>query len=387
MIILCKNIIQVLKQGGILLWLYLLVLLFSIHSIGVYCTILFSIVALGYLFDKRYNDAKTLWILLFSLLYVVILLLSGNVGSYAELIGYAISPYAFYRFGKFVVDKYASSGLLVTFGLLTIFVFALNLYASTIQDITSNGFMNLSRALETEGRESEMNATLLGLNASLGFMGLATCFAYPKFYRNATAITFMLMSVMSIVVVLHLVNRTGIVVLAAVTLVAMAHILRKHKGRILLALLVVFLILGYCIQSGLLNDDLFMAYAERNEETDLTSGGDRFWRWGEAIHHMFVYPLGWSTMRIKDYYVHNLWLDVARVAGIFPFLCLMIATILSVKDLIKIYKAIPTILTTMLIAIYLCFFISSMVEPVVEGLPIYFYLFCMVWGMNARVLN
>lgn len=387
MIILCKNILQVLKQGGILLWLYLLVLLFSIHGIGVYCTILFSIVALVYLYDKRYNDAKTLWLLLFSILYVVILFLSGNVGSYAELIGYAISPYAFYRFGKFAVDKYAASGLLGTFVLLTIFVFALNLYASTIQDINSNGFMNLTRALETEGRESAMNATLLGLNASLGFMGLATCFAYPKFYRNVTAILFILMSVMSLVVVLHLVNRTGIVVLVAVTLVAMTHMLRKHKGRMLVAMFAVFLILGYCLQSGLLNEDLFMAYAERNEETDIASGGDRFWRWGEAIHHMFAYPLGWSTMRIKDYYVHNLWLDVARVAGIIPFLCLMIATILSVKDVFKIYKAIPTILTTMLIVIYLCFFISSMVEPVIEGFPLYFYLFCMVWGMNARIIH
>ena len=362
-------------------------LLFSIHGIGVYCTILFSIVALVYLYDKRYNDAKTLWLLLFSILYVVILFLSGNVGSYAELIGYAISPYAFYRFGKFAVDKFAPVDLLETFVLLTIFVFALNLYASTIQDINSNGFMNLTRALETEGRESAMNATLLGLNASLGFMGLATCFAYPKFYRNVTAILFMLMSVMSLVVVLHLVNRTGIVVLVAVTLVAMMHMLRKHKGRMFVAIFVIFLILGYCFQSGLLNEDLFMAYAERNEETDIASGGDRFWRWGEAIHHMFAYPLGWSTMRIKDYYVHNLWLDVARVAGIFPFICLMIATILSVKDVFKIYKAIPTILTTMLIVIYLCFFISSMVEPVIEGFPLYFYLFCMVWGMNARIIH
>lgn len=383
----CRDIYQLLKNGGALIWLYFITLYFSIHRFGIYCVVLLGVCAIIYTFKKRYIDKKIVWIALFSCFYVTTLLLSGNVPSYSELIGYAILPYAFYRFGKYMCDKCTTSEQLVLFLLLTMIIFCLNLYISTIYDIISNGFMNLERALETEGREKEMNATLLGLNASLGFAGLVTCFAYEKFYLKVSGVLFLLLSILSLVVVLHLVNRTGLVVIAATTLVVMIHILRKYRGRVVIALLLVLGALFYCIDSGILSEDLFMAYEARNEVTDISSGGDRFWRWGKAIHQMFVYPFGWSTMYIKDYYVHNMWLDVARVAGILPFFCVLIATFLSGKDVYKIYKSIPSVLTTLLLSLYFCCFISAMVEPVIEGLPIYFYIFCMLWGINARLVQ
>ena len=134
--------------------------------------------------------------------------------------------------------------------------------------------------------------------------------------------------------------------------------------------------------SGLLSD-IFSAY----EDKSLTSGGDiatassRTGRWSLAFNNMFTYPLGWGNGSYRLYYAHNLWLDVDRVAGIIPFALLLYLTCSSIFKLYLLIKTGNQTIVPIILAFYTAIILSCLVEPVIEGLAMYFFIYMFFVGM------
>ena len=120
---------------------------------------------------------------------------------------------------------------------------------------------------------------------------------------------------------------------------------------------------------------------EQVEGGSLIDFGNRGWRWIDSIQRIITDPFGWSGKTTYNY-AHNLWLDVAMLCGIIPFTFLVLATMRSVRLLISLKSLKKDPIVASMIALYVCFFLTSFVEPVMIGFDVYFYLFCMLWGMQ-----
>ena len=358
-------------------------------NITIYAVLLFSICVLLYVPVTKYIDTTAILISFFSFTYCLIQLFH-DVISWANLISYLICPILFYFWGKFVVDKTNGNlNKLITFWGISILLFSVILYISTAQDIILNGFINTSRTFQIWGAVSgaeSLSATLYGLNASLGLVGLAFYFTKYK-TRELIKYIFLLLSILSLITVIHLINRTGIVILV---LCFVTVTLYRYNGNIfrLLALcsiiVIIFLIL---IQLQVINQDISDAYIIRDDGIgSVNTAGGRLEKWIIGLYNIFKYPFGWEYSSIKFGYAHNLWIDIARIGGIIPFTLFFIASIYSFNTLCKLLKYREKNITPLILGLNICFFLSSFVEPVIEAMPLYFYLYIMLWGIQHQMI-
>jgi hypothetical protein len=109
----------------------------------------------------------------------------------------------------------------------------------------------------------------------------------------------------------------------------------------------------------------------------------RFSAWSSAFAGIFVNPLGGKLTNIHLDYAHNLWLDVGWSTGIIPFILLIVFTIITIVNYVKIIKNrsvsqyLRILITTMLTG----FLFTFMVEPILEGNYRLFSAFCFYSGM------
>lgn len=89
-----------------------------------------------------------------------------------------------------------------------------------------------------------------------------------------------------------------------------------------------------------------------------------------AIRQLFTYPMGGYQMYLAGMqYAHNIWLDTANAAGLIPFTALVLYTLLSVYDLMKLlFKTnISQEIKYAMSGIYVAFFLYYMIEPALEA--------------------
>lgn len=99
---------------------------------------------------------------------------------------------------------------------------------------------------------------------------------------------------------------------------------------------------------------------------------------------VFVNPFGWTPVGYR--YAHNLWLDIARVAGLLAFIPFLSATILHVKTLLHLLQLkTKTNFVIIIISINAAMLLSSFVEPVIEGSLLFFCLLMMIWGITKTI--
>lgn len=379
-----------LKGGMLLQIMFCIVMLVSIWTnITIYTILLFSICILLYVPILKYLDKTAIFISLFSLTYCLIQLFH-DVISWANLISYFMCPTLFYCFGKYIVVKANGDvNKLTTFLCVSILLFSIVLYISAAQDIIHNGFVNISRTFHIWGSASEaggLSATLYGLNASLGLVGLPFYFAQPKINKTIKYI-FLLLTILSLITVIHLVNRTGIVVLILCFVVVAFYRSNGNIFRFLILCAIIAIITLILTQLNVINTDVFDAYLMRDDDVGaVNTAGGRLDKWVIGFHNIFRYPFGWEFTSIKYGYAHNLWIDIARISGIIPFTLFLIATILAFNTLRKLLKYRELILLPLLLGLNVCFFFSSFVEPVIEAMPLYFYLYIMLWGIQNQLL-
>lgn len=105
-----------------------------------------------------------------------------------------------------------------------------------------------------------------------------------------------------------------------------------------------------------------------------------------GISDLFMYPFGG---RRSQMYRHNMWLDVGRVAGIFPSIFLVAYTIITAMSAYKLFinKSLKTKSRYLILSVYIGVNINCFFEPVIEGFANFFFTFCIINGMTDALLR
>lgn len=161
----------------------------------------------------------------------------------------------------------------------------------------------------------------------------------------------------------------------------------------LLVLLIVayqldFLSLRTTIEQTYLYHRLFSEYA--------VSTGSSFWetgRWNTKLKYLMEipqYPFGGGLMRKEiRFYAHDIWLDALDEGGILALLLMTVYTIrLGTRTITLVRrKHIPWQDKMLVFCVTVVFLAQCLVEPVVQGSPVFFCAGCMIDGMIARYLQ
>lgn len=364
---------------------YVLMLGTSIHPGNIYLILIFCLVASIYVPFTKIKDGINIWIILFSIIYALVVHLVISVESYALLISYIISPIIFYLCGRYFVTCYNSASQIITFLVISIALLCSMTYYFTVVDIQDVGIVNITRVFEDD--KNALAATLYGLAVSLGFAGV-TVFFLNKEIGKLNSILLLSCLLLSVLAVVHLVNRTGLAVLLGCFAVCILYSLKGQKGKAFAGIIVVVAIVLYLFINGFIDEKVIDAYISRDSGGGAISGaGGRSFRWLDAIQKLWIYPTGWyNDVFTYRAYVHNLWLDIARVSGVFAFLCFMIVTIRALINLLDLMRNTKSnALVLLIVTLNASFFLSSFVEPVIEGFPLYFYMYLLLWGIQKQV--
>lgn len=82
------------------------------------------------------------------------------------------------------------------------------------------------------------------------------------------------------------------------------------------------------------------------------------------------------------FYFHNMWLDVGRVSGVFPFLFLLLYSVLATYHVLMIFlnKNYNITIRYLFLSLYLGIQINFFTEPIMEGAISFFLAFCFLSG-------
>lgn len=350
-----------------------------ISILSIFCLLVLLIIPFN-----RYIDTLGVLLLAFTGCFTVIGLLSGFVDSLSAAIAYFIPSIFFYCFGKYIVDILESDEQFFVVILAAIALYSYELYMTTIESAISTGsLVNTSRLFYIDGDEGrKLTATLVGLGVSLGFTGLPMSILYKgkKIVRGVFFIVFLL----SLLTTIHLVNRTGLVICVLTLVITLMYYYGTDIRQLLVTLILSLTIYWILQKLGIINQEIFDAYSARSE-ADIFTGGGRTEKWGNAMRQLLVSPFGWAENSGKtDVFVHNMWLDIAKVTGIIPFILICLCTLSSFNIIGKLIHVKHDLLVAMLISLNVCFFCSCFVEPVYGGL--HFFLYVMLWGIQKQYL-
>lgn len=367
------------KLSYLFLACFLLVLLLISNRFG-FITLLgiWAIMVLLFIPLKQYIDKTSLLILAFSCLYMVFGVLTKNIKSIIDMLSAALPMLPFYLFGKCIGREFNEKVLLkyIAFILLS---YSLEIFATIILKIVESGqFYNSSREFYLLGDPNRMlSATLVGLRLGCGIIGIPLSFSLYKFSKSLGNL-YLLIGLLSFVSTIYLVNRTAIVILVIVSTLNIYY-WRGKKSIFVIVLLLFGAFLLFQSEGGSASE-IFQAYSDRND--NLITGGGRTMRWQSAIVNLFKYPLGWTD---DIGYVHNMWLDIAKISGVIPFFLLLLLTIISLRDLLILLKIRRNCVVIMLISFYLAVFMSCFVEPIYGGTQL--FIFTMIWGIERSLIK
>ena len=368
----------------ILLLAFFAVLVTSLSEKNAYILLSFSIICYFFTPYRKWWDSISLSLLFFSLLYVLMLYINNRTDCGPALIlSYLISPVAFYRFGCLIIELFQTDIYRQRFLLFTFICYLFPVFLLTLQDIALVGLINETRVLlDVVNKKTALAATIYGMMSSLGIGCTISVFCKKNtiWRRNIWIILVSL----SMLVVVHLINRTGIVIFVVCFFVSFTISNGPKWSKIIPLLSIICLISFLLLQGNTLNNDIFNAYSAREEisSSNASDLGGRTERWINSIEKLFINPFGWGT----DRYAHNLWLDIARLVGVFPFIAFIIATYIYVKSFLSLLKTkMLSTFRNILISVNVAILLNSFVEPVIEASFSYFCISMMIWGMTKTV--
>lgn len=105
-------------------------------------------------------------------------------------------------------------------------------------------------------------------------------------------------------------------------------------------------------------------------------------RWeysGEILRRLPANPFGGIDYA---HYAHNLWLDIAKETGIIPFIFYIAFSFISLVIIVRVYRdaQIDIGYKYVIVPVMLAFILAFFTEPIMQGSPISFSLFCFVVG-------
>lgn len=139
----------------------------------------------------------------------------------------------------------------------------------------------------------------------------------------------------------------------------------------------------YGIRTFVLNSNLINRLRVSDE---ITRGSDetRMYYFVQGVINLFNYPLGGVTA-IRFY--HNCWLDIGRVAGIFPVCIMLIYNAVTFFHAVKIFMQndIREDIRYALVFIYIGIFANFFCEPIMDGYYNLWYRLCIINGMTEGI--
>lgn len=363
----------------IVLSLFFATMLTSLWPDNIYLLFAFSLSSLFLLRTNNTKKGNSISLLLFSCLYSLNQYFTIGFGSGFVFLSILIAPFAFYKFGCWVMGWLHDDNQRLKFIFITLICYLSPALLLTIQDMMLVGLVNESRKLLMDiGKEdTTLAATLYGLMSSTGIGFVSIFFAAKMKIWNK--LCYSSICIMAVLIAVHLVNRTGLVLLAFCVLFSYVYSSRLKISRLLITALLLLIIVGVIIKSGLVPQDVLDAYMSREDSatTNASEFGGRSVLWSDALSKIFTHPFGWKRLK----YAHNLWLDLAAIGGLASLFFFLKVTFSSIKGFFIVMRQKVTPFRQVLLTIYLSMMFNSMDEPVIEGSLLFFVLLIMVWGM------
>lgn len=352
-------------------------LLTSLWPNNIYLLVLFSLTTYIVLPFRKYWDGISLPLLLFSFFYSIVTVISNQYGSGSFLISYLIAPVAFYRFGRWMMSVFYDEKVRQRLLFCIVTCYLLSLFIMTFKDIALVGIVNVSRVLLGDLNDGEgLAATLYGMMAAVGIGCVGACFA--KGQKIWVRLGYILIVSLSLLIVMHLVNRTGLIVFLGCLIITLVVSTKMRISKVLLSLLFIAIFTILFINTGVISDEVVEAYMQRevSSTSDATQLGGRRAIWIDAVKNLVTHPLGWNRV----HYAHNLWLDIARVGGWLSLLVFLITTMNWCKSLFRLLRKPTKPFYLTVVSVNVAMLIASFVEPVIDGSILFFSLFMMIWG-------
>ncbi|WP_157373863.1 O-antigen ligase family protein [Arenibacter certesii] len=338
-------------------------------------------------FIRENLDLDFVLLILFSIFYALFYSFSADAADGKQFILiYSLSPPTFYLVGKFLVRLKPTSNTVFYILFFIGAIFSISAVISVFLNFQEGGFAQLDRSIPMFWDGSPISATIMG-----GFLTFNMCIpAVLITTQGKKGVAFnigaLCLFILSLICALRLGSRTQLGIFLITTVFAILYMLPRQsiKKNVwlfgLMAAVILYLIRNVSFD---LNADWLTTFAGRMSggTGELASGGGRTERWIKSLEYMLSHPLGWD---IKEFgYSHNLWLDVLRVAGIIPFVILIIYSIRSyiqIKRTILINKE-SIYLNTQILIYAIAMFLLFMMEPIFEGLFSFFIVFCIYKGI------
>lgn len=362
------------------------------YRLGFYMALLLLPLMLMKKHIGKYLDCSFFLLLVFSTFYAFLTSVNGyNTEAKANIIFLFLYPPLFYFIGRWMTDRYYRFIYAILF--LLIVSVALPTFYDILKDIQTNHFINISREIEHDKGEARA-ATLLGVNVSLCICSIGLILVRVR-NRLQRSYKYLLigMGILGCISVIHLLNRTGLaLMMIAVFLIGLKMLRQLSVKKIILVSVLFMSVLVWVVYPFMEKTEVFELYIARDDNGgDVATAGGRTSRWTGYAKEMFEYPLGKVSMYYAGgrYYAHNLWLDVGALAGIIPFTMLLGVTVLSLKrNYTLIYRlSLPSFLIALLIVCNAAFFLSCMVEPMMEGSFTYVLMYLFFMGMTTQLYH
>lgn len=342
----------------------------------------------------RLFDRNTIYLLLFGTIYH---LLSANRteilnNNLLPILPDMFLPAVMYLSGKQITFKYKSAVVAVFFLFMVMLLFTIVPMISVLEQVVIDGFSGVRSLYLLWNRDFLVSSTGLGAYFSINMASISVLSSpnQSKFQRRIRYLVVFIFLI-SIVCVFRLGNRTQLLISGVAFFISLLynyHLLSLRKKILMLALFLI--IIGYIFFLFSSESELIFFYLDRigDKDYDFDSAGGRTEKWQLSLASILTDPWGWELSRHG--YAHNLWLDVARVAGVMALLPLLLFTISSYFSFIKILqdKYVDRFLQTFILAFYFSIVSTFFVEPIMEGFYLFFLVYCLFVGtLNGIYLS
>jgi signal transduction histidine kinase len=156
----------------------------------------------------------------------------------------------------FQVEEHRQKMLIYIIG-----TYLLSLFLLTAQDMALTGLVNDSRQMLLDLGEDSLNATMYGMMASIGIGCIGAVFT--KKQNKWLKMGFVLVASLSLLSVIHLVNRTGLVICASCLFVGYVLSTRMNVSK-MLPILLVFIVVAIVLQFKMLSRQITLAQLKEN---------------------------------------------------------------------------------------------------------------------------
>lgn len=346
-------------------------------------------------------DSNALILMIFSVSYFLSVFYHEGV-SFDGIIKYAICPWACYVLG-YNLMRSESKVSVTMFSKVMFFGFFVHGFLNLIASVNHYGidFNNPFRLAYDFWQQRQISVTTASLYYTpMVLMSIGILFSSSRKIEKLLSIFVIGIGLFATILYQNrtLILASGVVIaMSLIFLLNNRNVPKKIKSMVIAsfsAIVVISIVVWITdiggIRSLLESTSFFARLSGSNGE-----GQDRTKIWASFIFgDAWKYPLGGNKAVLyhNKTFVHNIWLDVYRRAGLVPFICLCSFTISSIRTVTRFenyseYSESTEDYQTLalaLIGVACAFF----VEPVIEANPYIFYLPILVVGaMNGRIFD